>query len=464
MTNTFQSPLSTRAASREMCEIWGNDRKYKTWRKLWAALAQAQSHYLDTITREQVSALWDHIDDPIDYDKVEEYENRFKHDVMAHLHAFGDIVPESRGVLHLGATSQYVCDNTDLILMKDAMALVRRKLAAVITRLAKFAINYKTMPALAYTHFQPAQPLTIGRRAIGWAYDLILVLDNIEHVCDNYIKFRGVRGTTGTFASLKIIHGGIDIIEDINRKICSYIEWDAGKTTSGTLYRVTSQTYPRVVDTFVASSLGSLAAVSQKIASDIRLLSGRSEIREDFESTQVGSSAMPYKRNPIKCEKICSLARLIIGLQSTTMTTAAEQWLERTLDDSMIRRINIPEMFLAADGILDLLEHVISNLYVDIETINKNLDDNIYHIMTEHLLMQAVSLGYDRQDAHERIRKCILGGGNVEENLRKDEVLGSLDFDSAVDPQNLVGYSAEQVDYVIDLQIRPIAAKYGLNF
>lgn len=416
------------------------------------------------ITQAQVDELRAHLDD-IDFDNASDYERKLRHDVMAHVHALGDVAPAARPIIHLGATSQFVNCNTELLQLRDALQLIANKLAVAIDRLASFAEQYKALPTLAFTHYQPAQPTTVGKRAALWCYDFLLALEDIEHRLDA-LRFRGVKGTTGTQASfLELFENDHAKIDKLDRKVTEKMGWDVEKR-----YAVTGQTYPRVVDGMVVSSLASVAAVAQKMATDIRLLANRKEIEEPFEKNQIGSSAMAYKRNPMRCERICGLSRFVIGMTQTAYTTAAEQWFERTLDDSSCRRLTLPEPFLALDGVLDLVINVASGMVVYKKTVEKNLAAELPFMATENLMMAAVQQGADRQEVHELIRQHSQAAAkNVKENAAdndlldrlKDEALFSdVDLSDVLDASKYVGRAEEQVEALIADQISAVRHKY----
>jgi adenylosuccinate lyase len=452
-----------------MQAVWSPRKRFGTWRRLWLALAEAQKELGLDITDQQVAELRAHLDD-IDYAAAAEYEKKLRHDVMAHVHALGDAAPSARPIIHLGATSQYVNCNTELIQIKDALTLVAEKLAAAIDRLARFAQQHKALPTLGFTHFQPAQPTTVGKRATLWAQDLALALQEVEHRLAS-LRFRGVKGTTGTQASFLALFGGNtpdshDKVEKLDRLVTQKMGWDPDKR-----YAVTGQTYPRLVDGLVVSSLASAAAAAQKFATDIRLLANRKEIEEPFEKSQIGSSAMAYKRNPMRCERICGLSRFVIGSTQTPFVTAAEQWLERTLDDSSARRLTLPEPFLALDGVLDLLVNVTSGLVVYEQTIAANLAAELPFMATENILMAAVQSGGDRQALHEVIRthsqaaagrvKAQGAPNDLLDRLRKEPAFKDVDLDAALEPSQFIGRAPRQVDTFIEQVVEPIRQRYA---
>lgn len=468
----YTSPLATRNASPAMQRIWSPRTRFTTWRRLWLALAEAQRELGLEISEGQVAALRQHIDD-IDYDAAAGYEKKLRHDVMAHVHALGDLAPEARPIIHLGATSQFVNCNTELIQLRDALRLVARKLAAAIDRLGAFAHEHRALPTLGFTHYQPAQPVTVGKRAALWAHELALALEEIEHRLAS-LRLRGVKGTTGTQASFLALfeQAGFsraeahEKVERLDRLVTEKMGWEPDER-----FIVTGQTYPRVVDGMVAASLAAVAAAAQKFGTDMRLLANRKEIEEPFEKDQVGSSAMAYKRNPMRCERICGLARFVIGQTQTPFVTAAEQWLERTLDDSSARRLTLPEPFLALDGVLDLLINVTGGMVVYEKTIRANLDAELPFMATENLLMAAVQRGGDRQEVHEVIRRHSQAAAervkqegeanDLLDRLRGEPVFAGVDLEAALDPQQFIGRAPEQVDAFVREVVEPIRQRYA---
>lgn len=463
--DTYVSPLSTRNASPAMQAIWSPQRKFSTWRRLWLALAQAEQALGLDITDAQLAELRDHLDD-IDFAAAADYEKKLRHDVMAHVHTLGDAAPAARPIIHLGATSQFVVCNTELILLRDALDLIAGKLAAAIDRLGVFAQEHRDLPTLGFTHYQPAQPTTVGKRATLWAYDLALALEEIEHRRDT-LRFRGVKGTTGTQASfLALFDGDHGKVEKLDALVTDAMGWPPDKR-----FAVTGQTYPRLVDAMVGGSLGVVAAAAQKCATDLRLLANRKEIEEPFEANQIGSSAMAYKRNPMRCERICGLSRFVIGMASTPMTTAAEQWMERTLDDSSCRRLTLPEPFLALDGVLDLLVNVTAGLVVYPETIRANLAAELPFMASENLLMAAVKNGGDRQELHEVIRTHSQAAAqqvkehgkpnDLLDRLQNEPAFAGLDLRAVLDPAQFVGRAPQQIDAFLAEIVTPIRQRYA---
>ncbi len=461
--DVYDNPLVSRYASREMAMLWGDQRKFSTWRRLWVALAEAEAELGLPITKEQIAELRSAVDD-IDFDAANQYERKLRHDVMAHVHAYGDQCPTARAIIHLGATSCYVTDNADLIIMREALQMVAGRLAAVIGSLADFAKQYRELPTLSFTHLQPAQPTTVGRRACLWAYDLVLDLDEVEHHIAS-LKARSVKGTTGTQASfLELFGGDHDNVRKLEKLVAKKIGFDA-------TYAITGQTYSRKIDAQVLDVLAGIAASSHKAATDLRILAHRKEIEEPFEKDQIGSSAMAYKRNPMRAERICSLARFAMNLAPNAAQTHATQWMERTLDDSANRRLVIPQAFLAIDAILLLYQNIACGLAVYPQVIAKHLREELPFMATENILMAAVAAGGDRQDLHERIRQhshaaaAVVkerGGENdLLTRLKKDKAFANVDIDAVVDPAKLTGRSAEQVDEFLAELVAPIRKRYG---
>jgi len=453
-----------------MSQLWSPQRKFSTWRRLWLALAEAEAELGLPITQEQLAELRAHLDD-IDFDKANEYERELRHDVMAHVHAYGDCCPTARPIIHLGATSCFVTDNADALLIRDSLILIRNRLAAVIDRLGRFAWQHRDLPCLAFTHLQPAQPTTVGRRACLWAYDLILDLEEIEHRLIN-LKTLGNKGTTGTQASFLKLFGGNQDNQDNNvahekvrqleRLFCEKIGLKS--------FAITGQTYPRKIDSQVLDVLSGIAQSSHKFANDLRILAHRKEMEEPFERQQIGSSAMAYKRNPMRSERMCALARFVMSLQTSPPMTAATQWMERTLDDSANRRLVLPQAFLAIDAVLILYQNIAEGLVVYPKMIEKNLRAELPFMATEDLLMEAVERGGDRQDLHERIRqhsqaaaavvKNEGGENDLWERLSGDPAFAGIDMNAALEPSAFIGRSPEQVDEFIAEQIDPVRGRY----
>jgi adenylosuccinate lyase len=458
----YDNPLMGRYASTEMSRLWSPHRKFSTWRRLWVALAEAEAELGLPISAEQIAELKEHVDD-IDFEAARQHERRLRHDVMAHVHAYGDVCPKARPIIHLGATSCFVTDNTDLLLLREALGMTAQRLVAVIDRLAAFAQKHRNLACLAFTHFQPAQPTTIGKRACLWAYDLVLDLAEIEHRIAA-LKALGSKGTTGTQASfLELLGGDHQKVRLLDKLVCEKIGFPAS-------YPVTGQTYPRKVDAQVLAVLSGIAQSAHKMATDLRLLQHRKEVEEPFEEEQVGSSAMAYKRNPMRAERICSLARFVMGLEPTAAATAATQWLERTLDDSAGRRLVLPQAFLAVDALLILYQNVAEGLVVYPQVIARNLEAELPFMASENILMAAVAAGGDRQDLHERIRRHSQAAAamvkqqgvpnDLLERLGADPAFAAVDLDAALDPRKFIGRAPEQVDEFLREVIAPIRAAY----
>jgi adenylosuccinate lyase len=461
--DVYDNPLISRYASREMATLWGDQRKFSTWRRLWVALAEAEAELGLPITSEQIAELRDHVDD-VNFEAAENYERKLRHDVMAHVHAYGDQCPAARPIIHLGATSCYVTDNTDLLLMRESLQMVARRLAGVIIALAEFAKQHRDLPTLSFTHLQPAQPTTVGRRACLWAYDLALDLAEVEHRMAT-LKARSTKGTTGTQASfLELFNGDHQKVRRLEQLVAKKLGFDA-------TYSITGQTYSRKVDAQVLDVLSGIAASAHKAATDLRILAHRKEMEEPFEKDQIGSSAMAYKRNPMRAERICSLARFAMNLASNADQTHATQWMERTLDDSANRRLVIPQAFLAVDAILILYQNVASGLVVYPQVIARHLREELPFMATENILMAAVAAGGDRQELHERIRQHSQSAAAVvkqqgRENdlltrLKADPAFAGISVDAVVDPAKLTGRSVEQVDGFLAEVVAPIRNRYS---
>jgi len=458
----YDNPLVTRYASRQMCELWSPRNKTITWRRLWIALAETEAELGLPIRPEQVRQMRERLEQ-IDWDKAAEYERRFRHDVMAHVHLFGDLCPDARPIIHLGATSAYVTDNTDLILIRDSLTMVREAVAAVIDALGEFAQRYRDLPCLAYTHLQPAQPTTVGKRATLWCHDLVLDLNELDHRIEQ-LRFRGVKGTTGTQASfLTLFKGDHQKVEELDRRV-------AAKLGFRSVYPVCGQTYSRKVDSQVIDALSGIGQSAHKFGSDLRLLAARREMEEPFESEQIGSSAMAYKRNPMRAERLCSLARFVQSLQVAAAQTASTQWMERTLDDSAVRRLVLPQAFLAIDAVLRLYLNVVRGLVVYPEMVRRNLDAELPFLATENILMAAVEAGGDRQELHERIRRHSMEAArrmkeegkpnDLLDRLKADEAFARLDFDQLLQPSKFIGRAPEQVDAFLRRVVEPIRNRF----
>jgi len=460
--DVYDNPLITRYASGPMAQLWSAQRKFSTWRRLWVALAEAQQQLGLSITDEQLEQMRANVDN-IDFDAAREYEKRFRHDVMAHNHAFGDVCPAAAGIIHLGATSCYVTDNTDLLLLREGLQLVAQGTAAVVDRLGQFAEQQRDLPCLGFTHLQPAQPTTVGKRATLWAYDLAMDLEDVEYRLRN-LKARSTKGTTGTQASfLELFDGDHEKVQKLERLVADKLGFDG-------IYTVTGQTYSRKIDAQILDALSGIAQSAHKIATDLRILAHRKEVEEPFEEGQIGSSAMAYKRNPMRSERICSLARYVISLQSSPAQTLATQWMERTLDDSANRRLVLPQAFLAIDAILVLLDNVTNGLVVYPQVIAKNLREELPFMATENILMAAVRAGGDRQQLHERIRQHSQAAAafvknegqpnDLIERLQADPAFAGVDWDAALDARKFVGRAPQQVDQFLAEVVAPIRKKY----
>ena len=459
-TDRYVSPLSERYASKEMQYIFSPDMKFRTWRKLWIALAETEKELGLNITQEQIDELKAHAED-INYDVAKERERQVRHDVMSHVYAYGVQCPKAKGIIHLGATSCYVGDNTDIIVMTEALKLVRKKLVNVIAELSAFADKYKEQPTLAFTHFQPAQPTTVGKRATLWTQEFLLDLEDLEYVLGT-MKLLGSKGTTGTQASfLELFDGDQETIDKIDPMI-------AEKMGFKECYPVSGQTYSRKVDTRVANILAGIAASAHKMSNDIRLLQHLKEVEEPFEKSQIGSSAMAYKRNPMRSERIASLSRYVMVDALNPAITSATQWFERTLDDSANKRLSIPEGFLAIDGILDLCLNIVDGLVVYPKVIEKHMMAELPFMATENIMMDAVKAGGDRQELHERIRELSMEAGKTVKVEGKDNNLLELiaadpafnlsleDLQKSMDPKKYIGRAKEQTERFVNTVVQPI--------
>ena len=459
-TDRYVSPLSERYASKEMQYIFSPDMKFRTWRKLWIALAETERELGLNITQEQIDEMKAHADD-INYDVAKERERQVRHDVMSHVYAFGVQCPKAKGIIHLGATSCYVGDNTDIIVMTEALKLVRKKLVNVIAELSKFAAQYKDQPTLAFTHFQPAQPTTVGKRATLWTQEFLMDLEDLEYVLST-MKLLGSKGTTSTQASfLELFDGDQETIDKIDPMI-------AEKMGFKSCYPVSGQTYSRKVDTRVLNILAGIAASAHKMSNDIRLLQHLKEVEEPFEKSQIGSSAMAYKRNPMRSERIASLSRYVMIDALNPAITSATQWFERTLDDSANKRLSVPEGFLAIDGILDLCLNVVDGLVVYPKVIEKRLMSELPFMATENIMMDAVKAGGDRQELHERIRELSMEAGkNVKVEGKENNLLELIaadpafnltleDLQKSMDPSRYTGRAKEQTEAFIANVVQPV--------
>ncbi|QDU35826.1 Adenylosuccinate lyase [Maioricimonas rarisocia] len=458
----YQNPLNTRYASREMSRLWSAQTKHSTWRRLWVALAESQQELGLEISDQQIAELKAHVDD-IDFGKAAEYERQLRHDVMAHVHTYRDLCPKAGGLIHLGATSCFVTDNTELIQIRDSLQLIRQRLVQVIDRLAAFAAEYRDLACLGFTHLQPAQPTTVGKRATLWCHDLVVDLEEIEHRLAT-LKFRGVKGTTGTQATFLQLFGGDHAKVDALDRLVS------DKMGFSSSYPVTGQTYTRKVDAQVLATLSGIAQSAHKAGSDIRILQSRKEIEEPFEKHQIGSSAMAYKRNPMRSERMCALSRFAMSLAANGDHTMATQWMERTLDDSANRRLSLPQSFLAIDATLILYRNITDGLVVYPKVIAKHLGEELPFMATEEILMAAVQAGGDRQTLHEQIRvHSQEAGRQVKEHgqandlidrLQQDAAFAGVDFSNTLDSSRYIGRAPEQVDAFIANVVEPIRERY----
>lgn len=466
----YDNPLVSRYAGKAMAALWSPQRKFSTWRRLWLALAEAQ-HELGLLTDDgsrpridpaQLEELRSHLDD-IDLARADQYERRLRHDVMAHIHAYADLCPSAAGIIHLGATSCYVTDNTDLLLMREGLCLLRDQLVGVIDALATFARRHRDLATLGYTHFQPAQLTTVGKRACLWCSDLVMDLEEIEHRLAT-LRFRGAKGTTGTQASfLALFRGDHAKVRQLDLLVARKMGFDS-------VYTVTGQTYSRKVDSQVLDVLAGLGQSLHKLGTDLRLLAHEQEIDEPFDAEQVGSSAMAYKRNPMRSERMCGLSRFLISLPANAAQTAAVQWLERTLDDSVNRRLVLPQAFLSADAVLRLALNVCSAMTVNAEIVQRHVEQYYPYMATENLMMAAVAMGADRQQVHKVVRDhsqdvtvALKGGAarnDLLERLRRETVFAGVDFEAVLKREPLVGRSPEQVDEFIVEVIEPIRRRY----
>ena len=464
-TNVYQSPLASRYASDEMLYLFSADKKFSTWRRLWVALARAEMELGLPITQEQVSEMETHLDD-INYDAAARWEKELRHDVMAHIHAYGEQCPKAMPIIHLGATSCYVGDNTDIILMREGLQLLRDKLVRVLGRLAAFADQYKALPTLGFTHFQPAQMVTVGKRATLWMNDLLQDLEEVEYRI-SHLKLLGSKGTTGTQASfLELFEGDHEKVKELERKIAREMGFEAVVPVSG-------QTYSRKVDAAVLATLSGIAQSASKFATDLRLLCHLKEVEEPFEAHQIGSSAMPYKRNPMRCERICALARYVMADAQNPAFTAATQWFERTLDDSANKRISVPEAFLAVDAILNIYDNVAGGLVVHEKVIRRHVLEELPFMATENIMMDAVKRGGNRQELHERIRVHSLEAGknikdrgepnNLIDLIAADPLFGMSreELTAHLEPGRYIGRCPEQVTEFLRDTVSPVLEHYA---
>jgi adenylosuccinate lyase len=460
--SVYTSPLIERNASRQMAELFGAQKKFGSWRRLWLELAKAQKKLGLNITQTQLNQMSGHLDD-IDFKKAADYEKKFRHDVVAHIHTFAESAPKAAPIIHLGATSCFVTDNADLIIMREALEITAAKLAAVINLLGQFSKKHRSLATLGFTHFQPAQLTTVGKRAALWCYEFVMDLQEIEHRLA-VLPFRGAKGTTGTQASFLALFDGD------HRKVKKLDKLLAAAFGFKNICIVTGQTYQRKIDTLVLNSLASAAQSAHKLCNDLRLLANLKEMEEPFGKSQVGSSAMAYKRNPMRCERATALSRFVLSLASSPAMTASEQWFERTLDDSANRRIVIPDAFLAVDGILEILLDVLDGLVVYPKVIAAHVAAELPFMATENILMAAVKAGGDRQKIHEKIRQHSLAASeqvkkfgkanDLIERLKNDAAFEKVDFKKALDPKSYIGRAPEQVDEFIKDTVAPIRRKY----
>ncbi|OHB92232.1 MAG: adenylosuccinate lyase [Planctomycetes bacterium RIFCSPHIGHO2_12_39_6] len=465
LSDKYQSPFSERYASKEMCYMFSDHYKFGMWRKLWIALAEAQKELgLQTITEEQINEMRQ-FQDKINFDVARKYEKKLRHDVMAHIHAYSEQCPKAKPIIHLGATSAYVQDNTDLIQMKEGLNIVLKKLVNILNILSNQAVKHKSLATLSYTHFQPAQPTTLGKRICLWIQDFIMDIEEIETRIKG-MRFHGVKGTTGTQASfMALFNNDTEKVKKLDELVTRKMGFDE-------YYPVTGQTYTRKVDSQIVFSLAGVAQSSYKLSNDIRLLQHLKEVEEPFEEEQVGSSAMAYKRNPMRCERIAALARYVLCNCLNPAFTAASQWFERTLDDSANKRIAIPEAFLAIDGILNIVLNVVSGLCVYPLVISRQLAEELPFMITENILMEAVSAGGNRQEIHERIRKHaieakrkIMEGGeqnDLLERIANDPLFSKIKskLSDISDPNRLIGRAPQQVDEFVNQSVEPLIKRY----
>ena len=458
----YVSPLVERNASKEMAELFGAQKKFSTWRRLWLELAKAQKKLGLDIKQNQINQMARHLDN-IDFKKAARYEKQFRHDVMAHVYTYADAAPKAAPIIHLGATSCYVGDNAELIIIQEAIRLIAAKLAVVINQLSKFAQKHRSLATLGFTHFQPAQLTTVGKRATLWCYEFVMDLQEIEHRLET-LPFRGVKGTTGTQASyLELFNGNHSKVKQLDKAVAAAFGFNK-------ICAVTGQTYQRKIDTLIINTLASIAQSAHKMCNDIRLLANLKEIEEPFEKSQIGSSAMAYKRNPMRCERTTALSRLVLSLATSPAMTASEQWLERTLDDSANRRIVIPEAFLAVDGILQILINVTGGLVVYPKVIAARVAAELPFMATENILMAAVKAGGNRQILHEKIRlhshaaaaqvKKLGKPNDLIHRLKADIGFAKVDFDKILDPNKYIGRAPQQVDEFIKSVVTPILRRY----
>lgn len=462
--NIYSNPLAERYSSKEMLENFSPDKKFSTWRKLWLALAESEKELGLKITDEQIEQMRENIYN-IDYDLAAKKESEFRHDVMAHVHTFGTQAPKAMPIIHLGATSAYVGDNTDLIQIKDGLEIVKTKLVNVIAEMANFAMNYKDLPTLGFTHFQAAQLTTVGKRATLWLQSLLLDLEELEFR-QKTLRFRGVKGTTGTQASFQeLFDGDFEKVKALDEKITEKMGFDKR-------FMVTGQTYDRKIDSEMMNLLANIAQSAHKFTNDLRLLQHMKEVEEPFEKSQIGSSAMAYKRNPMRSERISSLAKFVIALQQSTAMTASTQWFERTLDDSANKRLSLPQAFLAVDAILIIWKNVLDGLVVYPKMIEKHIMAELPFMATEYIIMECVKNGGNRQELHERIRVHSMEAGKSVKVEGKDNDLierilndkyFNLDKDRLLEilsPKNFIGFAPEQTEEFVNIEVKPVLERY----
>lgn len=469
--NSYKNPLEERYSSDEMLFNFSHNNKFRTWRKLWIALAEIEKELGLEITEGQIQELKDNAEN-IDYEKAAEYEKKFRHDVMAHVHTYGDVAPSAKGIIHLGATSAFVGDNTDLIQIRDGLLILRKKLVNVIKNLSDFALQYKDMPTLGFTHFQPAQLTTVGKRATLWLQSLVLDLEELEFFLET-LRFRGVKGTTGTAASfLELFNGDYSKVKTLDKELSARFGFEK-------VFGVSGQTYDRKIDAKVMSLLSNIAQSAHKFTNDLRLLQNLKEIEEPFEKNQIGSSAMAYKRNPMRSERIGALSKYVMSLSSSSAMVAATQWFERTLDDSANKRLTIPQGFLAVDAILLIWNNIMNGIVVYENRINKHIMEELPFMATEYIIMEEVKAGGDRQEIHEVIRQHSMEASKKvkmegQENDLIERIMNddSLKMDKSklmevLDPKNFIGFAPIQTEEFIENEVQPILNKYageiGLN-
>lgn len=462
--NKYQNPLESRYCSDEMLYNFSPEKKFTTWRKLWIALAEIEKELGLDISEEQIKELKDNIS-PIDFAKANEYEKKFRHDVMAHVHAYGDVAPKARPIIHLGATSAFVGDNTDLIQIKDGLELVKKKLVNVIKGLHDFALKYKDLPTLGFTHYQPAQLTTVGKRATLWLQSVLLDLEELDFRIQT-LRFRGVKGTTGTAASFKeLFDGDFNKVKELDRKLSERFGFTH-------VFKVSGQTYDRKIDAQTLNVLSNIAQSAHKFTNDLRLLQNLKEIEEPFEKNQIGSSAMAYKRNPMRSERIASLAKFVISLASSPAMVASTQWFERTLDDSANKRLSLPQAFLAIDAILIIWNNILDGIVVYPKMIEKHIHEELPFMATEYIIMEGVKNGGDRQELHEIIRTHSMEAGKqVKIEGKNNDLIERIIADSRVNidkdkllnllnPSNFIGFAPEQTEEFLDGEVNPILNKY----